>query len=278
MARVWRPVNLEDALRIRSAEHPLILAGGTDWMIKRERYVSGGGSVLYIGRLPELRHMIRDGNELRIGAACTFSQLLENPMLPDYVKLPLAEAASPAIRNVATIGGNICNASPAADTLPMLYALNAAVCLQSAVDSKWVSIEDFILGPGKTRLGDDQLMTEIRIPLEHAWRCAYRKVGMRRANSLSKLSFYAVAARAAERLLDVRLALGAVAPTVVRCREAEREILSGGNLIDTAVLQKVVSFYDELIRPIDDVRSSSRYRRAVALRLLSDYLTKEMGL
>ena len=140
--------------------------------------------------------------------------------------MPLNEMASPAIRNIATIGGNVCNASPAADTLPMLYALDASVCLQSAAGVEIVPVQDFILGPGRTKLDNNQILTEIRIPVRYNWTCTYKKLGMRRANSLSKLSFYAITLHTDDHLQDIRIAYGAIAPTVIRCQEAEREILS----------------------------------------------------
>lgn len=277
MANVHRPLNLEDALDIRASGRALVLAGGTDFMLRRGRLLAEDRPVLLIGRLEEMRQVALCGDELRVGAACTLSQLLASPLLPDYLKGPLAQMASPAIRNVATIGGNLCNASPAGDALPMLYALDAALSLRSKAGEEVVSVRDFILAPGKTRLGGGQLLTEIRIPLRRNWRCTYRKVGTRRANSLSKLSFYAVADRWAGRLRDVRIAFGAVAPTVVRSREAEREILSGALPPTADQLRKTIARYDALLHPIDDVRSSHAYRRAVALRLLTQYLTEEMS-
>jgi xanthine dehydrogenase FAD-binding subunit len=278
MAAVYWPLNLEDALTFLDAERPLVLAGGTDWMIKRERHTPDKRSVLYIGRLPKLRQITQQGDTLCISAACTLSELLESPLVLEYLKQPLAEMASPAIRNVATIGGNICNASPAADALPMLYALDAVLCLQSAAGVETVPIQDFILGPSKTRLRAEQLMTEIQIPLQHGWTCTYRKVGMRRANSLSKLSFYALANHASGSLTDIRIAYGAVAPTVVRSREAELDILSAARLGEAGALPRIINHYNGLLHPIDDVRSSREYRRSVSLRLLTQYLTEEMRL
>ena len=277
MVNVHRPLNLEDALHIRASEHAQLLAGGTDLMAKRERFSPHVRPVIYIGHLEELRHISLCGDELRIGAACTLSQLLVSPLLPDFLKAPLAQMASPAIRNVATIGGNLCNASPAGDALPMLYALDAVLCLRSSAGEVMVSVQDFILGPGKTRLEEGQLLSEIWIPLKRDWRCTYHKVGMRRANSLAKLSFYALADRSGGCLQDIRIAFGAVAPKVVRCREAEQDILRAAHQPAEDQLQRIISRYDKLLQPIDDVRSNRAYRRAVSLRLLTQYLGEEMN-
>ncbi len=276
MVKAYRPLNLEEALRVRASLRAQALAGGTDLMVRRGRFLSGGRPVLYIAHLEELRQITRSADELRVGAACTLSQLLASPLLPDYIKQLIAQMASPAIRNVATIGGNLCNASPAADALPMLYALDAVLCLQSAAGGETLPARDFYLAPGKTRLGEDQLLTQIRIPLREDWRCRYHKLGMRRANSLSKLSFYALADRQEGSLRDVRIAFGAVAPTVVRCREAEQEILRYAQAPGEKQLLRIIARYDKLLAPIDDVRSSSAYRRAVSLRLLTQYLREGM--
>lgn len=272
MASTFQPINLKEALEFLHSQHALVLAGGTDFMLKRARLTREDRPVLCVGYLEELRQIKISGQELSIGAACTLTQLLQSPLLPEYLKRPIAGMASPAIRNIATIGGNICNASPAGDALPMLYALDAVLCLQSVSGVEELPIQDFILSPAKTCLGGNRLLREIRVSLEQDWRCMYRKVGLRRANSLSKMSFYALARGRPERLEDVRIAFGAVAPTVVRSREAELEILAGTGIND---LQQTKERYDRLIQPIDDARSNRGYRRAVSLRLLEQFLREE---
>lgn len=274
MVSVYRPLNLREALCIRHTENAQVLAGGTDFMVKRRRFLSEKHPVLCISQLKELQQVYRCADSLCIGTACTIADLLSSSLLPQYIKEPLAQIGSPAIRNVATIGGNLCNASPAADALPMLYALDAVLCLASEGGEETVPVQDFILAPGVTRLGKGQLLLEIRIPIERDWQCLYRKIGMRRVNSLSKISFYAIADHLAGRTRDVRIAFGAVAPTVVRCREAEQEILSGMQLPGSAWLRPIIAHYDSLLQPIDDARSSRIYRRTVALRLLETYLTR----
>ncbi len=272
MAIVYRPVSLREALRVRSREHAWVLAGGTDWMLRQAGASPGNHPVLYVGGLKELQEIGLRGDTLCIGAACTLTDLLASPLLPDHLKQPLAQMASPAIRNVATIGGNLCNASPAADAVPMLFALDAVLRLQSEGGMEEAAVQDFFLAPGRTRLGEGQLLTQIHIPLRQAWRCTYRKVGIRRANSLSKLSFYALTERLAGGLKDVRIAFGAVAPVVVRNREIEREILSGSDPLAPDELQRIIVQYDQLLRPIDDARSNRVYRRDISLRLLKQFL------
>ena len=272
---VSRPTRLEDALRALSQGNAQALAGGTDWMVRHGRSAPGR-PVVYVGRLEELRQVSLREGALRIGAACTLSQLLQSPLLPGFLKEPLALMASPAIRSVATLGGNVCNASPAADALPMLYALDAVLTLRSLSGAQEMPVSEFILGPGRTALRPGQLLVEVTVPLHRDWRCAYHKVGMRRANSLSKLSFCALSDAPPGGLRDVRIAFGAVAPTVVRSREAEEEILSAGLPLGPEALGRAAARYDGLIRPITDARSSRDYRRAVCLRLLDRYLREEI--
>jgi len=277
VAIVYRPLILQEALHLRSCENAQVVAGGTDWMLRRARSSPGKQPVLYVGGLKELQGIVLRGDTLCIGAACTLTDLLLSPLLPDCLKQPLAQMASPAIRNVATIGGNVCNASPAADAVPMLYALDAVLRLQSEGGGETVPVQDFILAPGRTRLKEGQLLTQIHIPLQRAWRCTYRKVGMRRANSLSKLSFYALTDRSAGGLTDVRITFGAVAPVVVRSREMEQEILSGNQPLSKDQMQRIITQYDKLLRPIDDARSNQVYRREISLRLLKQFLAEEIN-
>lgn len=272
MAGTFRPINLKEALEFLDSQRALVLAGGTDYMLKRAQVPPNDRPVLCVGHLEELRQITISGEELRVGAACTLTQLLQSPLLPEYLKRPIAYMASPAIRNIATIGGNLCNASPAGDALPMLYALDAVLCLQSASGIEELPMRAFIQSPAKTCLGSNRLLREIWIPIGKDWRCMYRKVGLRRANSLSKLSFYALALGQPGRLEDVRIALGAVAPTVVRSREAELEILAESG---EKGLQRAKESYALLLQPIDDARSSSGYRRAVSLQLLERFLREE---
>lgn len=281
MAVAFRPDNLEAALRIRKQENATVFAGGTDLMVKN-RVWSGtipqfNQPLLFIGHLPELRQIIFQDEMLVIGAACTFSQILRAKGIPDYIRYPILEIASPAIRNMATIGGNICNSSPAADILPMLYALDATLVLQTEGGTYEMAVSDFITGPGRKNLMPDQILAAVRIPLGRAWSCLYRKVGTRKANSISKVSFYAVSDMQGRNLIDVRIALGAVAPVVVRCREAEN-LLTGLTADEIPnVISYVTEKYSKLVNPIDDVRSSKNYRQYTAEHLLKYYLSEVLS-
>jgi len=280
MVDAFRPADLAQALQIMADTNPTLLAGGTDLMVRHKTW-SGvvphfEGPVLLIGHLPELQGIeIRD-QRLFIGSAVTLAAILEHPLVPDHIKSPIAQMASAPIRNLATLGGNICNASPAGDSLPMLYALDAGLHLESVQGQQTVTIQDYITGPGRTRLNPGQLLTAIEIPLIKCRAHYYRKVGQRQANSISKVSFYAAADYDNQHIDWVRIALGAVAPTVVRIPAAEG-LLAGLDVSELkAAIPAVINKYQELLSPVDDVRSTQLYRREVSLRLLDDYLTQDL--
>ncbi|MGE5581809.1 MAG: FAD binding domain-containing protein [Bacillota bacterium] len=277
MVAMFTPTNLAEALQIRR-EHPAIpLAGGTDLLVKKRSW-SGTlprfeQPVIYIGNVPEFKtiHVIND-SILTIGAAVTLSEVLENQAIPEILKRAVAETASPAIRNAGTLGGNICNASPAADTLPPLYALGAAVLLANASGSRELPIFEFIKGPGLTVLKNDELLVAVNIPLVNYQVIHYQKVGTRKADGLSKVSFAGLAGIEGGTLQDLRIALGAVAPTVVRSREAEN-LLKGRKINElSGLVAEITEFYARLIRPIDDQRSSAAYRKMVSLCLIEYFI------
>ncbi len=280
MVDAFRPADLDECLEILSKQQLTVLAGGTDLM-SRNRVWSGAlpafkRPVLFIGHLEELKNSHIDEDYITIGSACTLAQILRNKEIPDFVKLPLPQMASPAIRSVATMGGNICNASPAGDTLPMLFALDAQVVTRSQKASREIPIAEFITGPGKTSIHRDEILIEIKIPKRVLNRCYFKKVGVRRANAISKASFYAAALFEEGRIQELRMAFGAVSPVPVRSRKAEA-LLAGLEVEQVAgVMHDVKKHYQQLIDPIDDIRSTSRYRRKTSLLILENFLMKEL--
>lgn len=276
MVTAFRPADLREALAIRAGERTMVFAGGSDLMV-RGRSIYGGAPrfdlpVLMVGHLPQLRKITIDEGVLNIGACCTLSRIICHEAIPSYVRAPLLGMASPPVRNIATLGGNICNASPAGDSLPMLYALDARVELRAADRIRTLKVPDFITGPGRTLLKEDEILTGIAISLSDFSRVCYRKVGTRRANGISKVALYAAAKLSASRVEGLRISLGAVAPVALRSREAENMLES---LPLDAVAQRVDAVkgcFASLINPIDDMRSGKEYRRTVAFNLLENYL------
>ena len=200
------------------AKKCIILAGSTDLMVKRKNW-SGclplfDGDVIFIGHLQELKNIKTemDGKYLSIGAACTLTEIKENILIPTYFKEVILSMASPAIRNVATIGGNICNASPAGDILPLLYALDAVLVIESFSGTRKIEIKDFILGPGKKDLKAEELLVEIKIPINNFTSFYYKKVGTRKSTALAKASFIGFYTLENDKIKDMRMAFGAVGP------------------------------------------------------------------
>lgn len=276
MVSAHRPARFAEALRIRAEAEVTPFAGGTDLMVRWHRN-SGLAPrferpVLLLAHLPELHVIANIRSSLSIGAAVTLSELLLDARVPTVLREAAAQMASPAIRNVATLGGNICNASPAADTLPPLYCLNAELVLAAKWGERRVPIERFIVGPGKTELRQDELLKSIELPPASFDVSFYRKVGTRKANALSKLSFLGLSSLTDNRTLDVRIAFGAVAPTVVRSTRVESLLRIVTDVEMPSIRPQIIESYADLIVPIDDQRSSADYRKTVALNLLSDFL------
>ena len=273
---VYLPENLDEALEIRASTGAVPIAGGTDLMV---RYRRGSGippqfdfPVMLIGKIDALRYIEVSADNIRIGSATTLTEIFRNEDVPQILKLAVGEMASPAIRNVATIGGNIGNASPAGDTLPPLYILDAKIVLKNLNGEREVPIEDFITGPGQTVLRSDEIIYEVTIPIGNFDKIYYRKIGTRKALALSKVSFSAAVNYRGDVIDDMRFAFGAVAPVVIRSREIEGEFknITFDELKNRA--GEIAQKYSPLINPIDDQRSTAEYRRKVSLRLLKFFI------
>lgn len=276
MVEGYSPNTLEEALKILDEKELIIYSGGTDLMVRNKNITSllpkFNKDLLYIGNLNELKEIKEYDNNIEIGAACTLSALLRIESIPEVLKEAIRNIASPAIRNMATIGGNICNASPAGDTLPILYALEAKLKLVSVNSSREVNINDFILGPGKIILNNNEILESVLIEKVNFNKMYYEKVGARKASAISKISFVALADVENKKIKDIRIAIGSVGPTIVRVKEGE-DILIGADLNNIGnLMSKVNEVYSEKITPIDDQRSTASYRKAVSLKLIQYFL------
>lgn len=275
MVKGYRPNNLKEALEIISKEEHIILCGGTDLMVKRKR-TSGveplfEKPVVFIKDLPELSNITFENDILTIGAACTCSEIANNDLVPEYMKEVSLCMASPGIRNMATMGGNICNSSPVGDTLPLLYTLEAVLVLESVRGKREVAIDEFIVGPGKNILEKDEILTQIKMQIKDFNKILHRKVGTRQAIALAKLSFMGLAKVEDGKIEDIRIAFGAVGPTIVKSKEFEKDIISKGSL-KKGDIKEIRDKYFEIIKPIDDQRSRANYRKTTCLNLLGYYL------
>jgi len=277
----YRPMSVDEVLSRLSEEDCFILAGGTDAMVQHKSPRGAAAHfdkpIVFIDHLQELKQIYQIDHNLHIGACCTYKELLKHPLIPSILKKAIQEIAAPAIRNRGTIGGNICNASPAGDTLPLLYLYNALIRLRSAAGERVVEIRDFIQGPRRVFRFKDELVTEIIVPVmpENRTRFVYEKVANRRADAIAKLSFAASIRVEEDKIEDVRFAFGAVGPTVLRSIEIEHKLTGQAIPIHNPLRNEIVADFERLLKPIDDQRSTANYRRTVALRLLRHFLDSE---
>jgi CO/xanthine dehydrogenase FAD-binding subunit len=257
------------------------IAGGTDLMVQLTGEIGEPPErVLDIWALDELRGMSVEADALVIGALTTYTDLRRSPLVAEFLPA-LVEAAATIgaaqIQNRATIGGNVINASPAGDTLPVLLALGAEMILGSASGERTVVADNFWTGYRTTARRPDELLLRVRIPLTADRHVRFRKIGTRRAQAISKVVM-ALAWRVkadGPAWTDVRLALGSVAATTVRARSTEA-VLEGARP-SREVADAAVEALSAELQPIDDVRSTADYRRAVAGRVLHRLLRDAGG-
>ncbi|SHI56317.1 FAD binding domain-containing protein [Parasporobacterium paucivorans] len=269
MVEAYFPENLPEALRILGDEDVIPYAGGTDIMVGK----SFKKPFLYLDKISELKKVENLEGKIRIGACSTYAALLRDERIPKVLKESIRQIASPSIRNLGTIGGNICNASPAGDTLPILYALNAYLRLESENGFREIPIREFITGVKKTARETSWLLTEIIIP-SGEYEYSYQKVGARRAQAIAKLSFVGIHELTAGIVSDIRIAFGAVGTTVLRDQKAEKELI--GKKASDIDIPATIQYYEKIIRPIDDQRSEAVYRKTVCLNILREYLENEL--
>ncbi|MBV7509427.1 FAD binding domain-containing protein [Bacillus sp. sid0103] len=275
----YRFDHLDETLSQLNNEDCAIMAGGTDVMVlhKSRRGVPPKipKSIIFIDHLSELKQVYQNQKDLHIGACCTYSELLEDRLIPLPLKDAIKTIAAPAIRNRGTLGGNICNASPAGDTLPLLYVYNAKLLLRSVNGDRIVAISDFIQGPRRVQRFHNEILAEIILPsvLEEGAHVVFEKVGNRNADAIAKVGFAGYIRINDARIDDVRFAFGAVGPTMVRSIDIEKKLLGHTIPLADADISLVVAAFDKIIKPIDDQRSTALYRKTVALNLLRYFLS-----
>jgi len=270
------PGSLPEALGILSMEPGVWrpFAGGTDLMVLLEAGNLPHRKYLDIWRLNELRGIEVASNQVALGSLTTYTEIQGFAILREEFPM-LCQAASEtgglAIQNRGTLGGNIANASPAADAPPALLAYDAELELISNRGSRRVPYQNFHRGYKQMDLEPDELIARIflprsQIPLHHY----YQKVGTRKAQAISKVCFAAVGLIENQQLKDVRIGLGSVAPVPLRCSRTEK-VLRGRPVDQLAIVEGKAELSRE-IKPIDDIRSTSKYRLQVSLNLLEDFL------
>jgi CO/xanthine dehydrogenase FAD-binding subunit len=266
------PRSLQEALEIRSSQ-AVPYAGGTDLVTHGlpAGQKSPSPGLMFLHLIPELCTVTREDHRLRIGPLVTMSQAADEDLLPVLLRRACAGVGSPALRNQATLGGNVCTASPAGDGVCALYACGAEVCLQAVDRERTMPLEQFIIGPGKTVLAGDELLTGIFISDRHPDVSFHRKVCSRMVNAIAKVSVAGALFFESDRVVRARMALGAVGPTVIRCRETEAAAIGLSRQKAAAMAEDLGRIAAGEARPIDDTRSSARYRRHVAGNLVQEF-------
>jgi len=255
------------------------IAGGTDLMVQiTGELAPPPDRVLDLWRLDELRGINYDNGWLVMGALTTYTEIRGSELCHKHLPA-LVEAAATIgaaqIQNRGTLGGNIANASPAGDTLPVLLATDARIVLGSAAGERAVPAADFWTGYRQTARRPDELVVRVAIPLARGRHVRFRKVGTRRAQAISKVVMSLSWREDAGVWRDVRLALGSVAATPIRAKETERVLEGAAPRRETA--DHAAATVANEIQPIDDVRSTADYRRAVTARILHRLLREAGG-
>ena len=270
------PSSLADALALLKREPGVWkpFAGGTDLMVLLEAGKLPHLNYINIWSLKELRGIEVTDSHITLGALTTYTEVQSHPVLQSEFPM-LCQAASEtgglAIQNRGTIGGNIVNASPAADSPPALLAYDAEIELISTDGSRWLAYSSFHTGYKQMLIGPNELLARIRMPRNTRGATHYyRKVGTRKAQAISKVCLAALAKLHSDQISDCRIALGSVAPIVVRCVQTEDALR--GRKPDTGTIKSACVTLSQEISPIDDIRSTADYRLQVAKNLLTDFL------
>lgn len=267
------PSSVEEACRILAREPgAAVLAGGTDLMVHLGQAWRGKRppAVVNVKRIPGLDAIAVADGAIRLGALTSLTALIEHPVIrAEYPVLPATARymGSPAIRNLGTVGGNLCNASPAADLPPVLLALDAEVGIAGSGGERRLPLERFFRGPGQTVLQPGELLVWIEFPRRRPpWPIRYERLDVRRAMDIALAGAALAVCRDRPGIRDARVALCAVAPTPVRVREAEAVLATDG-LTDSAI-ERAAALAMAAARPISDVRATAEYRREMIATLV----------
>lgn len=259
--------SLKQALELRANPELIPYAGGTDLMVDADK----DASYLFLHNVPEMRQIAVDGEYIRIGAACTFSEIIENPIVPAILREACSKIAAPAIRNLGTVGGNIANGSPKADSALIFFVTDAKLRLASAKYERILPIKEFYLGRKKLALAPDELIIEILMPKNNLDNYYYKKIGARNALAISRLSFAALLRVEDGKITSCATAFGAVGDVIIRRGDIDAMLVGKTIKEAKAAKQDYLKAFDEAIIPIRG-RVSAEYRKDVCMNLLEDFL------
>lgn len=272
----YRPSSLNECLELldRLRGQARILAGGTDLLVRLKHDMVKENSIIDITRLNELHGISNDMGYIHIAPLTTHREILDSDIcnkLP-VLKMACSSVGSPQIRNRGTIGGNVINASPAGDTIPALFVHGAVMKLKSVNGERMVPAEEFYAGPGRTVMKDNEILVDISVPeVEDGDKGFFKKLGQRNALAISIVSV-AVILKINEQnniIEKASVAVGAAAPTVIRCTEAER-LMTGMVMNDPDKIKEIADCIRDMVSPISDVRASAVYRAEMSANLFCE--------
>lgn len=267
--------NINEALELKAKYNPIIFAGGTDLMVEHLRgsnlIAKFDRPVLFINYLDELKGIKEDENNIIIGALTTFDEIIKSHLTPQVLKESASGIAGPPIRNIATIGGNICNASPSADSLPSLYAMDSVLRLKNKDSQRDIKIKDFITGVGKTIIKDDEILTHIIIPKKDYEYSFYKKIGTRKANALSKLAICALALKENDKY-RFKISFCTLGTTITRDESIEEKFIVSNINEWKNNINLIQEAYSNIMKPRDSARSTALYRKKCALNLIKYFI------
>ena len=270
------PNNLEDALKKRAAKPEYkLLAGGTDVCVLINSGKISPAGIISIRNLSGISEIEETGNFVSIGALSTHAKIAASPLIIEHLPA-LAKACKTVgavqIQNAGTIGGNVANASPAGDTLPVLLAYDATVIANSIRGERKIKFADFFTGYRKLALAPDEIITKFIIPKRHTAEVSdFYKVGTRRAQAISKVMGCFAAHLDGKALLSVSIAFGSIAPTPVRLSKTETMLTS--RKFTLAAIDEACEIAKTEFEPIDDIRSTAEYRSHLVAVMLRRFLT-----
>ncbi|HBV89159.1 MAG TPA: hypothetical protein DEF42_21505 [Desulfosporosinus sp.] len=279
----WEPENLTDAVSILAdrADQVRALAGGTDLLVKMKKGLTNWKGIVNLKGLTELKGFIYEGQTISIGALTQISALIDNPLLSLHFPALVDAARSlgtPQVRNLATVGGNLCNASPAADVALVLLMYEARLLIMGPNGSRQVSIQEFYVGPGQTVLQQGEILTAIEIDLPPLnSKGVFFKHGKRKSHEIALVNVAVLLTPhpGRKQIAQARIAVGSVASTQLRIKDAEDSLTN--SLATLSAFEQAAELVKEAVNPIDDVRSTASYRKQMVGVLTRRALVEAWG-
>ena len=267
-----RPKTVDELIETLDSGKYKIFAGGTDLMIRKRQWQGAERrfeeDIVFIEQIDELKGITEDKEHYHIKTCTTHFNMEKSLVLPECIRLPYRLMGNPAIRNVATVGGNIVNSAQVADSLPLLYALDGKIHLKSKDGSRILPVDQFIKGKYQTDIRENEFLYEVIIPKIDIKGFRYKKVGSRKASILSKFSVVFLYGMKNDKLDYIRVSIGAVNDMPIRNREAEERF------VETRDVKEFLATIRKELLGVDDKRSTKLYREEASLRIVEEYLSE----